>query len=254
MEHKNHVPISTNQPDYSPIHVPSMSHSPFSQPKNPAAKVLPPVHINAMSSGTPPRSGRSGLGGQPGAELVIFDQGEVAQMELEPSKNRAKCWVVHGWTRQKIAKMRVFDAQKMVELAGFRRFNQLKRHVSTREFDQESVFCDWRHIVIEPPKKMAMNFRMGWAKLKAQPENGLTCHFLNSKPSQLFDPFWDAFRTFRMSIPALKILPFLGYPGVMPLRTHFYLPMRIPGIKNQVEQSERPRHIHIEAISNDWIT
>ena len=38
--------------------------------------------------------------------------------------------------------MRVFDAQKMVELAGFRRFNQLKRHVSTREFDQESVFCD----------------------------------------------------------------------------------------------------------------
>ena len=100
--------------------------------------------------------------------------------------------------------------------------------------------------MIEPPKKIAINFKMGWAKLKAQPENGLTCHFFNSKPSQLFGPFWEAFR---MSIPALKILPFLGYPGVMPLRTHFYLPMRIPGIENQVEQSERPRHIHIEAIS-----
>ena len=118
--YKNHVPISTNQPDYSPIHVPSMSHPcpipPFSQPKNPSAKVLPPVHISAMSSGTPSRSGRSGLGGQPGAELVIFDQGEVAEMELEPSKNPAKCGLFMGELGKKWQKLGFLTPRKWLNL------------------------------------------------------------------------------------------------------------------------------------------
>ena len=64
--------------------------------------------------------------------------------------------------------------------------------------------------MIEPPKKIAMNFKMGWAKLKAQPENGLTCHFLKSKPSQLFGPSWGGFPDLSDESPSTENSPIPG--------------------------------------------